>query len=177
MSFSNETNPIVTITLTTGETMTLELYPAIAPESVNNFISLVQAGFYDGLIFHRVIRGFMLQGGCPDGTGMGGPGYSIKGEFSGNGVQNDLVHTRGVLSMARSMMPNSAGSQFFIMHKDSPHLDGQYAAFGKITDGLEVVDMIAETECNHNDKPVVERKIAKMTVDTKGVDYPAPNKL
>lgn len=177
MSFSNETNPIVTITLTTGETMTLELYPAVAPESVNNFISLVQTGFYDGLIFHRVIRGFMLQGGCPDGTGMGGPGYSIKGEFSGNGVQNDLVHTRGVLSMARSMMPNSAGSQFFIMHKDSPHLDGQYAAFGKITDGLEVVDMIAETECNHNDKPVTERKIAKMTVDTKGVDYPAPNKL
>ena len=177
MNYSNATNPIVTIELTTGEVMKLELYPAVAPESVNNFISLVQAGFYDGRIFHRVIRGFMIQGGCPNGTGMGGPGYSIKGEFSGNGVANDLIHTRGVLSMARSMMPNSAGSQFFIMHKDSPHLDGQYAAFGQIIEGIEVVDLIAETECNHNDQPVVERKILTATVDTKGVTYPEPTKL
>lgn len=175
--FSKATNPIVTIEMTTGEVMKLELYPAVAPESVNNFISLVQDGFYDGLIFHRVIRGFMLQGGDPQGTGMGGPGYSIKGEFSSNGVDNILPHKRGVISFARSMMPNSAGSQFFIMHKDSPHLDGEYAAFGQIIEGIEVVDMIAESECNHQDKPVKEKKMKTVTVDTKGVDYPAPNKL
>lgn len=175
--FSKATNPIVTIEMTTGEIMKLELYPAVAPESVNNFISLVQDGFYDGLIFHRVIRGFMIQGGDPQGTGMGGPGYSIKGEFSSNGVDNILPHMRGVISFARSMMPNSAGSQFFIMHKDSPHLDGEYAAFGQIIEGIEVVDMIAESECNHQDQPVAEKKMKSVTVDTKGVDYPAPNKL
>ena len=175
--FSKETNPIVTIEMETGEVMKLELYPQIAPESVNNFISLVQNGFYNGLIFHRVIRGFMIQGGDPQGTGMGGPGYSIKGEFASNGVENILPHTRGVISFARSMMPNSAGSQFFIMHKDSSHLDGEYAAFGQMIEGIEVVDTIAESECNHQDKPVVEKKMKSVTVDTKGVDYPAPNKL
>jgi len=175
--FSKETNPVVTIEMETGEVMKLELYPEIAPESVNNFISLVQAEFYNGVIFHRVIRGFMIQGGDPQGTGTGGPGYSIKGEFAQNGFENILPHTRGVLSFARSAMPNSAGSQFFIMHKDSPHLDGSYAAFGQIIEGIEVVDMIAESECNHNDKPVVEKKMKLVTVDTKGVDYPAPNKL
>ena len=175
--FSKETNPVVTIEMETGEAMKLELYPTVAPESVNNFISLVQDGFYNGLIFHRVIRGFMIQGGDPNGTGMGGPGYSIKGEFAANGVKNPLKHTRGVISFARSTMPNSAGSQFFIMHKDSPRLDGQYAAFGHIIEGIEVVDMIAESECNHQDKPVVEKKIKSVTVDTLGVDYPAPNKL
>jgi len=174
--FSKATNPVVTIEMETGEVMKLELYPTVAPESVNNFISLVQAGFYNGLIFHRVIRGFMIQGGDPEGTGMGGPGYSIKGEFSSNGVENTLPHGRGVISFARSMMPNSAGSQFFIMHKDSPHLDGQYAAFGQLIEGIEVVDMIAESACNHNDKPVVEQKMKSVTVDTKGVDYPAPHK-
>ena len=177
MNYSKETNPVVTITMETGAVMTLELYPEVAPESVNNFVSLVQAGHYDGLIFHRVIPGFMIQGGCPDGTGMGGPGYSIKGEFSGNGVANDLVHTRGVLSMARSMMPNSAGSQFFIMHKDSPHLDGQYAAFGQIVDGIEEVDAIADVDTDHNDRPRVNQVIKTMTVDTKGVEYPAPTKM
>lgn len=175
--FSKDTNPIVTIEMETGEVMKLELYPAVAPESVNNFISLVQDGFYNGLIFHRVIRGFMIQGGDPQGTGMGGPGYSIKGEFSSNGVDNILPHMRGVISFARSMMPDSAGSQFFIMHKDSSHLDGQYAAFGQIIEGIEVVDMIAESECNHQDLPVVEKKMKSVTVDTKGVEYPAPNKL
>ena len=136
-------NPVVTITMENGDVMKAELYPEVAPNTVNNFISLVKKGYYDGLIFHRVIRGFMIQGGCPQGTGMGGPGYSIKGEFSQNGVKNDLKHTEGVLSMARSMMPNSAGSQFFIMHKDAPHLDGAYAAFGKITEGMNIVDKIA----------------------------------
>ena len=175
--FSKETNPIVTIEMDTGEVMKLELYPQVAPESVNNFISLVQDGFYNGLIFHRVIRGFMIQGGDPKGIGMGGPGYSIKGEFATNGFDNPLQHMRGVISFARSAMPNSAGSQFFIMHKDSPHLDGDYAAFGQVIEGISVVDQIAEVECNHQDKPVVEKKMKKVTVDTKGVDYPAPNKL
>ena len=175
--FSKATNPVVTITMETGAVMTLELYPEVAPESVHNFVSLVKAGYYDGLIFHRVIRGFMIQGGDPEGTGMGGPGYSIKGEFASNGVENNLIHTRGVISFARSMMLDSAGSQFFIMHQDSPHLDGQYAAFGALTSGIEVVDAIAGSECNHNDKPVVDQKIKTITVDTKGIDYPAPNKL
>ena len=175
-AFSKATNPIVTIEMEAGEVVKLELYPEVAPESVNNFISLVSAGFYDGLIFHRVIPGFMIQGGDPEGTGMGGPGYSNKGEFSSNGVDNPLPHTRGVISFARSMMPNSAGSQFFIMHKDSPHLDGQYAAFGQVIEGIETVDRIAESECNHHDKPVVDKKMKSVTVDTKGVDYEAPNK-
>ena len=148
------TNPVVTITMTNGDVMKAELYPEIAPNTVNNFISLVQKGFYDGLIFHRVISGFMIQGGDPQGTGMGGPGYSIKGEFAMNGVRNDLKHTRGVLSMARSMMPNSAGSQFFIMHANAPHLDGQYAAFGKVVEGLDVVDKIASVRTGWQDKPV-----------------------
>ena len=146
-------NPIVTITMENGDVMKAELYPEIAPNTVNNFISLVNKGFYNGLIFHRVIRGFMIQGGCPDGNGMGGPGYGIKGEFSQNGIKNDLKHTPGVLSMARSMMPNSAGSQFFIMHKNSPHLDGAYAAFGKVTEGLDVVDKIACVQTDYNDRP------------------------
>jgi len=176
-NFSKETNPIVTIEMETGEVMKLELYPDVAPESVNNFVSLVQASFYNGLIFHRVIRGFMIQGGDPNGTGMGGPGYSIKGEFAENGVENNLLHTRGVLSFARSAMPNSAGSQFFIMHQDHPSLDGKYAAFGQLVEGIEVVDMIANSECNHNDRPVSEMKMKSVTVDTKGVVYPAPNKL
>ena len=148
------TNPVVTITMTNGDVMKAELYPEIAPNTVNNFISLVQKGFYDGLIFHRVISGFMIQGGDPQGTGMGGPGYSIKGEFAMNGVRNDLKHTRGVLSMARSMMPNSAGSQFFIMHANAPHLDGQYAAFVKVVEGLDVVDKIASVRTGWQDKPV-----------------------
>ena len=154
------TNPVVTITMTNGDVMKAELYPEIAPNTVNNFISLVQKGFYDGLIFHRVISGFMIQGGDPQGTGMGGPGYSIKGEFAMNGVRNDLKHTRGVLSMARSMMPNSAGSQFFIMHANAPHLDGQYAAFGKVVEGLDVVDKIASVRTGWQDKPVEEQKIS-----------------
>lgn len=157
-------NPIVTITMENGQVMTAELYPEVAPKTVENFISLIQKGFYDGLIFHRVIPGFMIQGGCPDGTGMGGPGYQIDGEFTSNGFQNDLAHDAGVLSMARSMDPNSAGSQFFIMHETSPHLDGQYAAFGKITSGMEVVDEIANTTTSYNDKPTTEQKIKSMTV-------------
>ena len=157
------TNPVVTITMTNGDVMKAELYPEIAPNTVNNFISLVQKGFYDGLFFHRVISGFMIQGGDPQGTGMGGPGYSIKGEFAMNGVRNDLKHTRGVLSMARSMMPNSAGSQFFIMHANAPHLDGQYAAFGKVVEGLDVVDKIASVRTGWQDKPVEEQKIQSMT--------------
>ena len=177
MEFSKETNPIVTIEMESGEKMVLELYPEVAPESVHNFISLVKKGFYNGTMFHRVIRGFMLQGGDPQGTGMGGPGYGIKGEFKSNGFDNPLVHKRGVLSMARSMMPNSAGSQFFIMHKDSPHLDGQYAAFGKIIEGMDVVDAIANSETNHQDRPVVDKVMKTVTVDTKGVEYPEPNKL
>ena len=162
------TNPVVTITMTNGDVMKAELYPEIAPNTVNNFISLVQKGFYDGLIFHRVISGFMIQGGDPQGTGMGGPGYSIKGEFAMNGVRNDLKHTRGVLSMARSMMPNSAGSQFFIMHANAPHLDGQYAAFGKVVEGLDVVDKIASVRTGWQDKPVEEQKIQSMTVELFG---------
>ena len=167
-------NPIVTITMKNGDVMKAELYPDIAPNTVNNFISLVKKGFYDGLIFHRVIRGFMIQGGCPQGTGTGGPGYSIKGEFSENGFSNDLKHTPGVLSMARAMMPDSAGSQFFIMHKTSPHLDGGYAAFGKVTEGLDVVDRIACTATDYADRPTEDQIIEKMEVDTQGVDYPEP---
>ena len=170
------TNPVVTITMTNGDVMKAELYPEIAPNTVNNFISLVQKGFYDGLIFHRVISGFMIQGGDPQGTSMGGPGYSIKGEFAMNGVRNDLKHTRGVLSMARSMMPNSAGSQFFIMHANAPHLDGQYAAFGKVVEGLDVVDKIASVRTGWQDKPVEEQKIQSMTVELFGETYPEPEK-
>ena len=170
------TNPVVTITMTNGDVMKAELYPEIAPNTVNNFISLVQKGFYDGLIFHRVISGFMIQGGDPQGTGMGGPGYSIKGEFAMNGVRNGLKHTRGVLSMARSMMPNSAGSQFFIMHANAPHLDGQYAAFGKVVEGLDVVDKIASVRTGWQDKPVEEQKIQSMTVELFGETYPEPEK-
>ena len=170
------TNPVVTITMTNGDVMKAELYPEIAPNTVNNFISLVQKGFYDGLIFHRVISGFMIQGGDPQGTGMGGPGYSIKGEFAMNGVRNDLKHTRGVLSMARSMMPNSAGSQFFIMHANAPHLDGQYAAFGKVVEGLDVVDNIASVRTGWQDKPVEDQKIQSMTVELFGETYPEPEK-
>ena len=169
-------NPVVTITMENGDVIKAELSPEVAPNTVNNFISLVKKGYYDGLIFHRVIRGFMIQGGCPQGTGMGGPGYSIKGEFSQNGVKNDLKHTEGVLSMARSMMPNSAGSQFFIMHKDAPHLDGAYAAFGKVTEGMNVVDKIANERTDYSDRPLKEQKIKSMTVDTFGVDYPEPEK-
>ena len=170
-------NPIVTFEMENGDIMKAELYPEIAPNTVNNFISLVQNGFYDGLIFHRVIRGFMIQGGCPDGTGMGGPGYTIKGEFSQNGFANDLRHTEGVLSMARAMHPDSAGSQFFIMHKNSPHLDGAYAAFGKITEGLDIVNKIAETATDYSDRPLEEQKMKKVTVDTMGVEYPAPERI
>ena len=170
-------NPIVTFEMENGDIMKAELYPEIAPNTVNNFISLVQNGFYDGLIFHRVIRGFMIQGGCPDGTGMGGPGYTIKGEFSQNGFANDLRHTEGVLSMARAMHPDSAGSQFFIMHKNSPHLDGAYAAFGKITEGMDIVNKIAETATDYSDRPLEEQKMKKVTVDTMGVENPAPERV
>ena len=169
-------NPIVTITMLNGDVMKAELYPQIAPNTVNNFISLIQKGYYDGIIFHRVIHGFMIQGGCPNGNGMGGPGYSIKGEFTNNGFTNHLKPTPGVLSMARPMMPNSAGSQFFIMHKTSPHLDGEYAAFGKVVEGLDVVDKIASVTTDGNDRPVAEQKIKSMTVETFGVDYPEPEK-
>ena len=167
-------NPIVTITMTDGSVMKAELYPEVAPNTVNNFISLVKKGFYDGLVFHRVIRGFMIQGGDPQGTGMGGPGYSIKGEFTYNGFSNDLKHTPGVLSMARAMDPNSAGSQFFIMHETSPHLDGQYAAFLKVTDVLDVVNKIAEVPTDYSDRPLEPQMIQNMTVDTFGVEYPEP---
>jgi len=169
-------NPIVTITMENGDIMKAELYPEIAPNTVNNFISLVKKGYYDGLIFHRVIRGFMIQGGCPQGTGMGGPGYHIKGEFSYNGFTNTLKHTPGVLSMARTMMPDTAGSQFFLMHETSPHLDGQYAAFGKVIDGLEIVDKIACVKTDYSDRPMQKQVIKSMTVDTFGVDYPEPEK-
>ena len=169
-------NPIVTITMNGGDIIRLELYPDIAPISVNNFISLINKKFYDGLIFHRVIKGFMIQGGCPQGTGTGGPGYSIKGEFSQNGVENNLKHTEGVLSMARSMLPDSAGSQFFIMHKTSPHLDGGYAAFGKVIEGMEVVDKIANTRTDYNDKPLEPQIMETVTVDTFGETYPEPEK-
>lgn len=169
-------NPIVTITMENGDVMKAELYPEIAPNTVNNFISLIKKGFYDGLIFHRVINGFMIQGGCPEGTGMGGPGYNIKGEFSKNRFINELKHTPGVLSMARAMHPDSAGSQFFIMHKTSPHLDGAYAAFGKIIEGMDVVDKIAGVQTDFQDRPLQEQKMKKVTVDTMGVDYPEPEK-
>ena len=156
---------MVTITMENGGVIKLELYPEIAPITVENFEKLVKQGFYDGLIFHRVIRGFMIQGGCPQGTGTGGPGWQIKGEFARNGVKNDLKHTRGVISMARSMSPNSAGSQFFIMHEDSPHLDGSYAAFGKVVEGMDVVDAIASVKTNFQDRPKVEQKIKSITID------------
>ena len=170
-------NPVVTITMDNGDVIKAELYPEIAPNTVNNFISLVKKGFYDGLIFHRVINGFMIQGGCPDGTGMGGPGYSIKGEFAQNGVKNELRHTEGVLSMARAMHPDSAGSQFFIMHKTSPHLDGSYAAFGKVIEGMDVVNKIAETPTDYSDRPLEDQVMESVTVDTFGETYPEPNKL
>ena len=169
-------NPVVTIEMMNGDTIKAELYPEIAPNTVNNFISLVKKGFYDGLIFHRVISGFMIQGGCPDGTGMGGPGYCIKGEFLQNGFPNSLNHTEGVLSMARDMSPNSAGSQFFIMHKDAPHLDGAYAAFGKVIDGMEKVNKIADVRTDYSDRPMKEQKIKAMTVETFGEEYPEPEK-
>lgn len=169
-------NPIITIEMENGDIMKAELYPEVAPNTVNNFISLVKNGYYDGLIFHRVIRGFMIQGGCPDGTGMGGPGYQIKGEFAQNGFVNELRHTEGVLSMARAMHPDSAGSQFFIMHKDSPHLDGQYAAFGMLIEGMDVVNKIAAVSTDYSDRPLEPQIMKKVTVDTKGVDYPEPEK-
>lgn len=169
-------NPIITITLENGDVMKAELYPEIAPNTVNNFISLIKKGFYNGLTFHRVIPGFMIQGGCPVGNGTGGPGYNIKGEFSQNGFENNLNHEEGVLSMARAMQPDSAGSQFFIMHKNSPHLDGAYAAFGKVTEGLEVVDKIANVPTDYRDCPLEAVKIASVTTDTLGEDYPEPEK-
>ena len=170
-------NPIVTVTMENGDVIKAELYPEIAPNSVNNFISLINKKFYDGLIFHRVIRGFMIQGGCPDGTGMGDPGYSIKGEFSQNGFNNPLKHTEGVLSMARAQDPNSAGSQFFIMHKTSPHLDGAYAAFGKVIEGMEVVNKIADTKTDWTDRPREPQVMASVTVDCFGAEYPEPEKV
>ena len=170
-------NPIVTFEFEDGKKIVAELYPEIAPNTVNNFISLINHNFYDGLIFHRVIPGFMIQGGCPNGTGTGDPGYSIKGEFSMNGFKNDLKHTEGVLSMARAMHPDSAGSQFFIMHKTSPHLDGQYAAFGKVTEGMDVVDDIARIPTDFSDRPIMDVVIKSVTVDTDGVEYPEPETL
>ena len=167
-------NPIITFEMENGDIMKAELYPQVAPNTVNNFISLVNKGFYDGLIFHRVINGFMIQGGDPEGTGMGGPGYGIKGEFAQNGFANDLKHSAGVLSMARSMMPNSAGSQFFIMHKDAPHLDGAYAAFGKILEGMDVVNKIAEVTTDYSDRPMEDQRMKTVTVETFGVDYDEP---
>lgn len=170
-------NPIVTIEMEDGGIIKAELYPESAPQSVRNFISLIQKKFYDGLIFHRVISGFMIQGGCPDGIGTGGPGYRIKGEFLFNGVDNKLKHKRGVLSMARAQSPNSAGSQFFIMHQNAPHLDGQYAAFGKVISGMEVVDRIAASKTDFRDKPIAPQVMKTVTVETFGVEYPEPNKL
>ena len=170
-------NPIVTIEMENGSIIKAELYPEVAPNSVNNFISLIQKGFYDGLIFHRCIPGFMIQGGCPDGTGMGGPGYAIKGEFSKNGFQNDLIHDRGVLSMARANNPNSAGSQFFIMVDKAPHLDGSYAAFGKVIEGMEIADAIVSGKTDWNDRPREKQVMKKVTVDTFGTDYPKPEKV
>ena len=167
-------NPVVTFEMENGDIMKAELYPEVAPNTVNNFVSLVKKGFYDGVIFHRVISGFMIQGGDPDGTGMGGPGYSIKGEFAQNGVENNLVHDAGVLSMARAMHPDSAGSQFFIMHKKAPHLDGAYAAFGKITEGMDVVNKIAETATDYSDRTLEKQVMKKVTVETFGEDYPEP---
>lgn len=169
-------NPVVTIEMENGKVIRAELYPEIAPNTVNNFISLIKENFYNGVIFHRVIKGFMIQGGDPEGTGMGGPGYEIKGEFSDNGFKNDLKHTRGVLSMARTMVPDSAGSQFFIMHQDSPWLDRQYAAFGKVIEGIEVVDEIASEPVDWNDRPRADQVMKKVTVETFGVDYPEPEK-
>jgi len=170
-------NPKVTITMENGGVMRLELFPEIAPNTVNNFISLAKSGLYDGLIFHRVIENFMIQGGCPDGAGMGGPGYGIKGEFANNGFANDLNHTPGVISMARSSDPDSAGCQFFIMHGTSPHLDGSYAAFGQIVEGQDVVDAIATTETGAQDRPTTPQVIKSIVVDTGGVDYPEPDKI
>lgn len=167
-------NPVVTFEMENGDIMKAELYPQTAPNTVNNFVNLIQKGYYDGLCFHRVIRGFMLQGGCPDGTGMGNPGYSIKGEFNQNGFTNDLKHSAGVLSMARSMAPDSAGSQFFIMHENSPHLDGAYAAFGQITHGMDVVNNIAQTATDHSDRPLTPQILKTVTVETFGVSYPEP---
>ena len=174
---SDVKNPIVTITMENGDVMKAELYPEIAPNTVNNFVSLINQKYYDGIIFHRVINGFMLQGGDPTGTGAGGPGYSIRGEFSHNGFTNDLKHTPGVLSMARTMIPDSAGSQFFIMHKAAPHLDGEYAAFGKIIEGMDIVNRIAETDTDFSDRPLNEQKMASVTVETFGIEYPEPEKL
>ncbi len=171
-----EQNPVVTITMENKDVIKAELYPEIAPNTVNNFISLIKKGFYDGLTFHRVIKGFMIQGGCPKGDGTGGPGYTIRGEFAQNGFQNDLKHVAGVLSMARAMTPDSAGSQFFIMHKDAPHLDGAYAAFGKVTEGMEVVDRIASTPTDRNDRPLSAQVIHSITVETFGTEYPEPEK-
>lgn len=170
-------NPIVTIEMENGGVIKAELYPEIAPNTVRNFIDLINRGFYDGIIFHRVIPGFMIQGGCPEGTGMGGPGYSIKGEFSRNGFKNELKHSRGVLSMARTMMPDSAGSQFFIMAEDASYLDGDYAAFGKVIEGMDVVEAINSVETDGNDKPLKDVVIESITVDTKGVDYKEPEKV
>lgn len=167
-------NPIVTFEMENGDVIKAELYPQIAPNTVNNFISLIEKGFYDGLIFHRIISGFMIQGGDPEGTGMGGPGYAIKGEFAQNGFDNELKHTAGVLSMARSMMPDSAGSQFFIMHKDAPHLDGAYAAFGKVVEGMDIVDKIASVPTDYNDRPMEDQRLKKVSVETFGVSYDAP---
>ena len=167
-------NPIVTINMENGGVIKAELYPEIAPNTVRNFIDLINRGYYDGVIFHRVIPGFMIQGGCPEGTGMGGPGYSIKGEFTRNGFKNDLNHSRGVLSMARTMIPDSAGSQFFIMVQDSPHLDGQYASFGKVIEGMEVADAIVKSKRDRGDKPYEDQKMVKVTVDTFGEKYDAP---
>jgi len=169
-------NPIVTITLEDGGVIRAELYPDIAPNTVRNFISLVKKGFYDGTVFHRIIRGFMIQGGDPEGTGTGGPGYSIRGEFTDNGFPNDLKHTPGVLSMARTMDPDSAGSQFFIMHGEAPHLDGQYAAFGKVIEGMDVVDAVANVPTDWNDRPLQDQRMKTVTVETFGVDYPDPDK-
>ncbi len=169
--------PVVTIEMEDGRRMVAELYPEVAPNTVNNFISLVRSGFYDGLIFHRVIPGFMIQGGCPQGTGVGGPGYSIRGEFTGNGFRNDLKHSRGVLSMARTMVPDSAGSQFFIMVEDAPHLDGQYAAFGKVIEGMETADAIVSQPRDRMDRPRQDQRIKTMTVETFGVEYPEPEKV
>ncbi|MDO4662193.1 MAG: peptidylprolyl isomerase [Tissierellia bacterium] len=170
-------NPIVTFEMENGKTFKALLYPEIAPNTVNNFISLVSEGFYDGIIFHRVIKGFMIQGGDPEGTGVGGPNYSIKGEFTSNGFKNDLKHDKGVLSMARTMMPDSAGSQFFIMHAKAPHLDGEYAAFGKVIEGLDVIDEIANVETDYRDKPLDEQKMKKVTVETFGISYDKPQTL
>ena len=169
-------NPVVTFEMEDGGIMKAELYPELAPNTVNNFISLVSKGFYDGLIFHRVIPGFMIQGGDPMGTGMGGPDYSIRGEFKANGFDNPILHKRGVLSMARSMMPNSAGSQFFVMHEDAPHLDGQYAAFGKVIEGIEVVDQVCDVRTDYNDKPRIPQVMKKVTVETFGIEYAEPEK-